>query len=68
MTKKIVKIPAVNGHYSILSLREKLAELEGVKDVRVDITTRQARIIWDTPATWEAIKNKLVEIGYPPQE
>jgi hypothetical protein len=65
MNKQIIRIPNIRGHYSILDLRQKLTKLEGVKDVRVDITTKQARILWDEPATWDQIKTRLIEIDYP---
>ncbi|TKJ43664.1 hypothetical protein CEE36_02980 [candidate division TA06 bacterium B3_TA06] len=68
MEKKIVKIPAIGGHYSLIEMRNELAKLEGVKDVKVDITTKQARFIWEAPATWEKIKERISAIGYPPQE
>ena len=65
MSKQIVRIPNIRGHYSILTLRQELTKLEGVKDVRVDITTKQARIMWNEPASWELIEAKLTEIDYP---
>ncbi|MBN2379678.1 heavy-metal-associated domain-containing protein [candidate division WOR-3 bacterium] len=65
MSKKIVHIPGIRGHYSILTLREELCKLEGVEDVKVDITTREARISWKDPATWEDITTRLVELGFP---
>jgi copper chaperone CopZ len=65
MNKKIVKIPAISGHFSILTLRNELGKLNGVTDVRVDITTKQARIMWNEPVTWDHIKARLTEIGYP---
>lgn len=65
MNKRIVRIPNIRGHYCILTLREELTKLEGVKDVRVDITTKQARIMWNEPASWEQIEAKLNEIDYP---
>jgi len=66
MSKRIVRIPRIRGHYSILTLRDKLCGLEGVEDVKVDITTKEARIRWSEPATWEDISAKLMELGYRP--
>jgi copper chaperone CopZ len=65
MNKRIVKIPHIRSHYCILTLRDELTKLEGVKDVKVDITTKKARILWNEPATWNGIEARLAEIGYP---
>ncbi|MBD3286690.1 hypothetical protein GF359_08835 [candidate division WOR-3 bacterium] len=65
MSRTIVHIPRISGHYSILTLRKELCKLEGVEDVKVDITTKEARIRWSEPATWEDIKSRLVQLGYP---
>jgi copper chaperone CopZ len=66
MSKRIVRIPRISGHYSIINLREELCKLDGVEDVKVDITTKQARVRWREPATWEDIESRLVKLGYPP--
>jgi len=68
MNKRIIRIPNISGHYFIVTLREELTKLDGVKDVKVDITTKQARIIWHEPASWEQIEKRLAEIGYPVEE
>lgn len=68
MEKKIVKIPAIGGHYALIEMKSALANLEGVRDVKVDITTRQARFLWMPPATWDEIEERITAIGYPPKE
>ena len=68
VTKKIVTIPAVWSHYCILTLQDEIGKLDGVKDVRVDLVAKKARFIWDEPATWDQIADKLRQIGYPASE
>lgn len=66
MEKKIVRIPSIRGHYCILTIRDELSKVEGVSDVKVDVTTKQTRIRWQEPAHWEKIEKVLNDIGYPP--
>ncbi|GEM_PF-6699285 len=66
--KKIAMIPNIKGHHSIISIRTTLTAIDGVEDVRIDITTKEIRIVWEAPASWEKITAKLAEIGYPVQE
>jgi len=68
MNKKIIRIPKIWSHFCILTLREELCKLEGVQDVKVDISTKQARVLWDAPATWEQISTTLKDINYSPEE
>jgi len=68
MNKRIIRISNISGHYSIVTLRKELTKLDGVKDVKMDITTKQARIIWHESASWEQIEKRLAEIGYPVEE
>ncbi|MBW2411659.1 MAG: heavy-metal-associated domain-containing protein [Deltaproteobacteria bacterium] len=62
--KKIVHIPQISGLASLIEMKESLMNLEGMVDVKIDITTRQARFSWMEPASWEQIETKLSEIGY----
>lgn len=68
MEKKIVKIPAIGGHYSLVEMQAELSKIEGAEDVKIDVTTKQARFRWKEPATWEKIRERISAIGYPPQE
>lgn len=62
--KKIVHIPEMGGLASLYELKERLQNLDGFVDVKVDITTKKARFIWNEPANWDQIADKLNEIGY----
>jgi copper chaperone CopZ len=43
----------------------ELSDLEGVKDVKADLETKQVTVTFDAPATEELIINTLAEINYP---
>ncbi len=66
MDKMIFKVKKLDGYSSILELKNELSRIPGFKDVKVDITTKQIRVIWDAPATWDEFQKRLVDIGYPP--
>jgi hypothetical protein len=44
----------------------ELADLAGVQTVKADRESRQVKVDWDQPATWEKIESLMVEINYPP--
>jgi len=46
----------------------ELGDLPGVQKVEADVDSKQVSVEWDAPATWDEIKDLLVEIGYPPAE
>jgi copper chaperone CopZ len=51
--------------HCVHTIKTEVSELAGVKSVEADPKTRQATIIFDAPATEEAIKKLLAEINYP---
>ena len=68
MEAKSVKIPTISCHHCKATIERELGELEGIKEVKVDVDAKTARIRWDAPASWEQIKKTLTEIGYAPEE
>ena len=65
MEKKSFSIPSISCGHCVNAIKTELNELEGVTRVDGDIEGKSVEVEWDTPATEEAIKNKLVEINYP---
>jgi copper chaperone CopZ len=46
----------------------ELGELAGVTSVKAEVDSKQVAVEWQTPASWDEIKDLLVEIGFPPAE
>ena len=65
MEKKSFSIPAISCGHCVNAIKTELAELEGVSKVEGDIEGKSIEVEWDTPASEDTIKNKLVEINYP---
>jgi copper chaperone CopZ len=51
-----------------MTIKNEVGELTGVQKVDADKDTRQVTVEWDTPASWDQIKDLLVEINYPPAD
>lgn len=68
MQEKKVNIPAISCHHCALTIDRELSEIPGVEKIEVDVSRKQLAIRWESPATWEIIKSKLAEIGYPASE
>ena len=66
-TKKIT-IPSISCQHCLNTIRNELTDLDGVQLVRTDAATKTVEVQWQEPASWEQIKQLLLEINYPPQE
>ena len=68
MERKIVTIPAIHCGHCVMTIEQEAGEIAGVSSVTVDEASKQAVFEWENPATWQAIRELLEEIEYPPQE
>ena len=66
MTTKTFEVPAISCGHCTHTIETEVAEIEGVQKVTADIDTKQVTVEWDDPASWDKIKDLLVEIEYPP--
>lgn len=64
-TKVTYQIPNIHCMHCVHTVNMEISDLPGVKSVEVDQTSKMASITFDSPATEEAIKQRLVEINYP---
>jgi copper chaperone CopZ len=48
-----------------MTIKRELGEIQGIKEVEGDATTKKITVQWDLPATLEKIKSTLKEINYP---
>lgn len=68
MENKTFTVPSIGCNGCVRTIENELAELSGVQSVKGDVASKQVSISWDSPASWESIKAKLVEIEYAPAE
>lgn len=58
-------IPNISCMHCVHTIQTEVADLAGVKSVKADQGKKAVEIIFETPATEEAIKALLAEINYP---
>ncbi len=68
MEKKTFTVPDIGCAGCVTAVQNEVAEVEGVSSVVAELDSKQVTVEWNNPATWDTIKNKLVEIEYPPAE
>ena len=66
MQSKTFQVPNISCGHCVMTIKNEVSELTGVKKVDADRTTRLVTVEWDDPATWEQIQKLLVEINYAP--
>lgn len=60
------KIPGISCMHCVHTISMEVSDLEGVESVAASAETKEATIVFDEPATEEAIIALLKEINYPP--
>ena len=68
MEKKTFVVPSIGCDGCVRTVESEVSELAGVQTVKAELDSKQVTVEWDTPASWDSIKAKLVEIEYPPTE
>lgn len=65
MEKITLSIPNISCGHCVMSIKNELSELEGVKEVEGNPENKSVTVEWDAPATLEKIKDTLKDINYP---
>lgn len=68
MKTLLYRVPSMHCQHCVHTIESELAELEGVKEVRADLTTHQVTVTFDAPADDARIRALLAEINYPPED
>ena len=65
MTMKTFTAPGINCEHCTRTITMELEEMAGVSAVSASATTKQVSVTFDTPATWDSIKDLMTEINFP---
>ena len=65
MQKETLSIPNISCGHCVMSIKNELSEMEGVKSVNGNPETKSIDVEWESPASLEKIKETLKEINYP---
>lgn len=68
MERKIFTVNEISCTHCTGAIEEEISEIAGVALVEADVDSKRVMVEWDTPANWDLIKAKLIEIEYPPAE
>jgi len=68
MNTTTVFIPNIGCQGCVRTIQSELSELVGVLNVEGDPKTKRVTITWDERTSWEAIRDRLIEINYPPAD
>ena len=65
MEKQTLTVPNITCGHCVMSIKNELSELEGIKKVDGDPENKSITVEWESPVTMEKIKDTLKEINYP---
>lgn len=67
MENKTFIIPAISCGHCVITIKNELSEIAGVKKVEGDPQSKSISVEWELPATLNKILNTLKQINYPAQ-
>lgn len=65
--EKTFTVPNISCGHCVHTIKMELGDIAGVQRVDADEQSKQVTVVWDEPASWDQIRNTLVEINYPPE-
>ena len=65
MSIETLSVPNISCGHCVMSIKNELSELEGVKTVEGDPTNKSITVEFESPVTLDQIKKTLKEINYP---
>jgi copper chaperone CopZ len=68
MNTKTVQVPAIGCDGCIRTIQNEVRDVPGVTSVKADLATKMVTVTWGDDGSWDAIRAKLIEIEYPPEE
>lgn len=68
METKTFMVPNIGCGGCVNTIKSEVSEIPGVQAVEGVVDTKMVTVQYESPATWETIVNKLVEIEYAPAE
>ncbi len=67
METQTLTVPNITCGHCVMSIKNELSELEGVKLVEGDPEARTITVNWEAPASLEQLRATLQAINYPAQ-
>lgn len=69
MSEKTFTVPNITCGHCVKTIEREVGEIPGVTAVQADEATKRVTVQWnESEASWQAVKELLAEIDYPPEE
>ncbi len=69
MTTKTFTVSKISCGHCVMTIERALKALDGVTSVSGDAAAKSVKVEWnEPPATWDAVRSALEEVGYPPDD
>ncbi len=69
METKTFTVSKISCNHCVMTIERALGALPGVTAVSADAAAKTVKVEWDQPpATWDAIRSALEDVGYPPDD
>ena len=65
MTTITLSVPNISCGHCVHTIQTELSDLDGIKSVKADQTSKQVVVVFEIPADEEIIRKTLAEINYP---
>ena len=65
MESRTFSIPNISCGHCVMTIKNELSELAGVKNVESDTLNKTIAVKWESPTTLQEIRDTLIEINYP---
>jgi len=65
MTTTTYSVPSISCGYCVNTIQMEVGDMAGVTSVTANAETKMVEIVFDAPATEDAIKSLMTEINYP---
>lgn len=65
MEKQTFIVPNISCDHCVMSIKDELDEIDGVKSVEGGPDTKSITVEWESSTSLDAIKERLKEINYP---
>ena len=65
MEKRTFSIPNISCGHCVMTIKNELNELVGIKQVGGDTQNKAITVEWESPTTLQEIRDTLKEINYP---
>ena len=68
MQISVLHVPNINCGHCVATIEREIGLVSGVVRVTADAGKKRVSITWKEPASWQLLRAKLEEIGFPSEE